>query len=236
MKLCDSRKPLRSTSRPGAAYPYELIALGALLACFAIVLSFHPFVTAAKQKEARATAEQSAESLRASANRPPRPPSSSEAADTSETIKPLTALSSIMNDEFAHFGFQAVSPKDRDAEMQAAQTPQDRAPPATPPLASIVGVWAPDAGACSARYFREGMLPTIINAEGAWAGETFCLFKNQKQTETGWKVVANCSNPLEHWTTEVRLTVKDNRLMWTSKRGTQAYTRCAPDFLMAADR
>ena len=69
--------------------------------------------------------------------------------------------------------------------------------------------------------------------DGAWAGETFCIFSNQKQTETGWKVVANCSNAREQWSTQVRLTLKGDRLKWTSKRGTQDYTRCAPDFLLA---
>jgi len=92
--------------------------------------------------------------------------------------------------------------------------------------ATIVGVWAPNAGTCSARDFRDG----------AWAGETFCMFSNKKQTQTGWSVTAKCSSPKERWTANVRLTVKDNKLTWTSKRGTQAYTRCSPDVLMAAVR
>jgi hypothetical protein len=102
--------------------------------------------------------------------------------------------------------------------------------------ATIVGVWAPNAGTCSARDFREGALPAVISTDGAWAGETFCMFSNKKPTETGWNVVAKCSSPKERWTANVRLTVKDNRLTWTSRRGTQAYTRCAPDVLMAAAR
>jgi hypothetical protein len=59
------------------------------------------------------------------------------------------------------------------------------------------------------------------------------MFTNKKQMETGWTVVAKCSNPRERWTSKLRLTVNDNRLTWTSKRGTQAYTRCAPDVLLA---
>jgi hypothetical protein len=102
--------------------------------------------------------------------------------------------------------------------------------------ASIVGVWAPNAGTCSAREFREGTLPAIISAEGAWAGETFCLFSSKKQIDSGWSVVAKCTSPKEHWIAKVRLTVKENRLTWTSRRGTQAYSRCAPDVLMAAAR
>jgi hypothetical protein len=102
--------------------------------------------------------------------------------------------------------------------------------------AAIVGVWAPNTGTCSARDFREGALPAVISTDGAWAGETFCMFSNKKQTQTGWSVTAKCSSPKERWTANVRLTVKDNKLTWTSKRGTQAYARCSPDVLMAAAR
>jgi len=101
---------------------------------------------------------------------------------------------------------------------------------------AIVGVWSPDAGACSAKQFRDGSLPTVITADGAAAGETFCMFTNRKQTENGWTVIAKCSSSRERWTSNVRLTVGDNRLTWTSKRGTQTYTRCAPDLLMAQAR
>jgi hypothetical protein len=117
--------------------------------------------------------------------------------------------------------------------VPATALPGDPVNPDPLRKATIVGFWAPDAGTCSARDFREGILPAVINAEGAWAGDTFCVFKNKKQTETGWNVVAKCSNPREQWTANVRLTVHDNRLTWTSKRGTQVYTRCAPDVLMA---
>jgi hypothetical protein len=99
--------------------------------------------------------------------------------------------------------------------------------------ATIVGIWAPDAGSCSLRDFRQGLLPTIINTDGAWAGETFCTFRNRKQLETGWRVVANCTNANEQWTTQVRLTIKGDRLTWASKRGTQVYRRCTPDFRTA---
>jgi uncharacterized membrane protein len=79
-------------------------------------------------------------------------------------------------------------------------------------------------------------LPAVINMDGASAGETFCVFNNQKQIGSSWKVVANCSNAREQWTANVRLTVKGNRLTWSSKRGTQVYTRCATDVVMAEAR
>jgi hypothetical protein len=212
------------------------MAFGALLTCLAVVLNITAFATAPKRTTTGQTAESMsiAPSQSSAGTRPDRSRSTVEATGIS-AASPSTEMSAILDDAFANFGLQPVRPKDRDVEMKARQVPQSGAipEPATQPLATIVGIWAPDAGTCSARFFREGLLPTIINTDGAWAGETFCIFKNQKLIETGWRVVANCSNPHEHWTTEVRLTVKDNRLMWTSKRGTQAYTRCSPDFLMA---
>jgi hypothetical protein len=113
----------------------------------------------------------------------------------------------------------------------AAQAERDRQ---NAERAAIVGVWAPDAGTCSARDFRDGVLPTVITNEGAWAGETFCIFTKRTEVDRGWKAVAKCSTSLESWTAHVRLKINDNRLIWTSERGTQAYSRCGPDVLMAA--
>jgi hypothetical protein len=142
--------------------------------------------------------------------------------------------SSLFDDAFANFGIPPAREQAGDAGAQSHRAPQNREATSPQPLASIVGVWVPDASACSARNFRDGFLPTVINPDGAWAGETFCLFRNQRQIPTGWRVIASCSNPHEHWTTEVRLTVNQDRLTWVSKRGTQAYTRCPSDFLVAA--
>jgi hypothetical protein len=239
MHSWESMQPLKSSLRPRHGYWHEVTAAGALLTCFAVVLNLGPL---AKLREApRAATEPPAasdSSIRpqvVSGVQPDRARSTVEAVDGAETINPSTDLSAILDDAFGRFGVQPARPSDRDTEIPVRQVRQEHEQ-VVQLLAPIVGIWAPDANACTARYFREGFLPTIINADGAWAGETFCVFRNQKQTETGWKVVASCSNPTEHWTTEVRLTVKDNRLMWTSKRGTQAYTRCAPDFLMALAR
>jgi hypothetical protein len=109
------------------------------------------------------------------------------------------------------------------------------APPADA-VSDVIGLWAPDASSCSVQSFRQGLLPTIINTEGAWAGETFCLFKTRKPTESGWRVVAECSSDKDRWTTQVRLSVKGEHLTWESKRGRQVYSRCSTDVRMAAAR
>ena len=83
---------------------------------------------------------------------------------------------------------------------------------------SFVGIWAADARACSA-LDRSGFLLTVIDTDGARAGETLCAFKSKRQTKLGWDVVARCSNSHERWTANVSLSVKDNRLSWKSQRG-----------------
>ena len=100
----------------------------------------------------------------------------------------------------------------------------------------VAGVWAPDASACSSTQNRKRLIPAVITADGASAGDTFCAFKKKRQTESGLDVVANCSNSKQRWTAKVRLTVNGNRLVWSSERGTQAYLRCEPHFRMAEAR
>jgi hypothetical protein len=105
---------------------------------------------------------------------------------------------------------------------------------AVEPDADVVGLWAPDASSCSMHSFRQGLLPTIINTEGAWAGETFCMFKTRKPTESGWRVLAECTSGGDQWTAQVRLSLKGQHLIWESKRGRQVYTRCGSDLRMAS--
>ena len=97
---------------------------------------------------------------------------------------------------------------------------------------SFVGIWAADARGCSA-LDRSGFLLTVIDTDGARAGETLCAFESKRQTKLGWDVVARCSNSHERWTANVSLSVKDNRLSWKSQRGTQTYLRCLREEMMA---
>jgi hypothetical protein len=237
--------------RPRVVHLHGLATAGAMLTCAAVVLNVGPFAKAPKidslpdsalAEAAQAITEQSLASTstpRLEIDAPTQPDHLRWAmgpADVPEPIRPSIAQNSAS---------QPATPTQADDEIQAesprhlaaaVQPPADHENPDLPKKDTIVGVWAPDGGTCSARNFRAGVLAAVINADGAWAGETFCAFKNKKQTETGWRVVAKCSNPRERWTTNVRLTVHDNRLTWTSKRGIQIYTRCAPDVLMAAAR
>ena len=93
--------------------------------------------------------------------------------------------------------------------------------------AAYAGVWAPDAASCSPRQNRKGLLPAVINPEGAWAGETTCVFESGHQTGSTWRFSASCSNARRKWKADVKLTVTGDRLVWASQRGSQAYVRCA---------
>jgi hypothetical protein len=241
---------------------HGLATAGAMLTCVAVVLNLGPFAKAPKidslpgdvaQVTARASTVQTVAATSTAGleiqplTEPKRVEPAMAASDVPEPITPSTEPPSVV--EVAHSASQPATANEAVDEVQTGQPQYELAaaipaiqPPADHPdpehikKATIVGVWTPDGDSCSARKLREGVLPAVINAEGAWAGETFCAFKNKEETETGWKVVAKCSSPRERWTANVRLTVHDNRLTWTSKRGTQVYTRCAPDVLMAAAR
>jgi hypothetical protein len=160
------------------------------------------------------------------ANRPvaPSPP-----AETTEVSDPIALLL----DRVSSSASVNDVPTDAAPETPASDEPADNTHAATPrpeprravPLA-IVGIWAPEAGSCSTKNAHEGALPAVISERGARAGKTSCIFKKQRQTEKDWRILAVCTNGHEHWTSNVRLTVKGDRLVWTSERGTQAYIRC----------
>ena len=104
--------------------------------------------------------------------------------------------------------------------------------PAELKKASFVGMWGGDSSACSSQNKRR-LIPTVIDQEGARAGETVCNFKKIKEVAEGWNMVASCSNPRERWTSNVQLKLRDDRLTWTSKRGSQSYVRCSPGVMVA---
>jgi hypothetical protein len=266
MNSWETVKLFGSAVLPRTIHLHQLATAGAMLTCVAVALNVGPFAKVPKtdlmNESARGGAVRTVIEPNALNAIPPRelqasaplygPQLATELAGNTRPITPiresLLKSSSRSGVGVAPMASQSALPEDasddakeksaRDetASVDLATHQPDDANSDLAKSAAIVGVWAPNPGTCSARDFREGTLPAVISADGAWAGETFCVFSNKKQTETGWSVVAKCSNPKERWTANVRLTVKDNRLTWTSKRGTQAYTRCAPDVLMTAAR
>lgn len=99
--------------------------------------------------------------------------------------------------------------------------------PASRKTDAFAGVWAPDAKACSPQTNRKGLLPAVINHEGAWAGNVSCSFKNGRREGEGWRFAAACSGPRKRWTASVKMTVDGDVLTWSSERGSQRYVRCS---------
>jgi len=108
--------------------------------------------------------------------------------------------------------------------------PTDKAEPAEiarpPEPRDFVGIWAPAKSACSPRHNRGRLLPAVIGADGAWAGEASCAFRSLKKVGRVWRATATCSDARDRWKANVRLAVAGDRLTWASERGTQGYFRC----------
>jgi hypothetical protein len=223
----------QATVRHLARRRHELSATGALLACVAVVLNVGPFTKGPLRDSVRQIAPDHVLPHWPQTDLPNR---LQIEAEVYEPIKPVIKLSSVLMKWVSIYDTPVAHPPFQNLENDAGKIqPQEprSADHASSTRDTITGIWAPDDGACSDRTFRDGVLPAVISAHGARAGKTHCVFKNQKRTEKDWRVVANCSSSHEHWTTNVRLTVKGNRLIWTSKRGTQVYTRCKPDVRIA---
>ncbi|HEX2509575.1 MAG TPA: hypothetical protein VHK66_03570, partial [Microvirga sp.] len=95
-------------------------------------------------------------------------------------------------------------------------------------LPAYVGVWALEARACSAGEDDNEFIRLVIERNRARASDVSCFFRQKREAEGGWDLSATCTRPGERWRAQIRLTVADARLTWTSERGTEQYVRCGP--------
>ncbi len=209
---------------------HRLSAIPALLVCYAVVFNVGPFARAPQGGAVRDNSQQpiAAASLARAEAVPDHLQATADATGRSE-------LAGVAADDVAQTASQPVD-LGANGPIPPIPTADTGAANAVAQQATFEGIWAPNASSCSLRELRDGSLATIIDMDGARAGDTYCAFKKQEHTSTGWRVVASCSNSLERWTTEVRLTLKGDHLTWISRRGRQLYTRCAPDAVMTAAR
>jgi NAD(P)H-flavin reductase/ferredoxin len=158
--------------------------------------------------------------------------------DASASPEPAAAHAAAQQPGVPDLPVQVAVQLERDRYWAEHRPPSDGAAGPAEPARDLVvaGVWAPDASACSAGHNRKRLIPAVITADGASAGDTFCAFKRKKPTDTGMDVVATCDNGNRRWNARVRLSVNGNRLIWASERGTQAYVRCEPNLRMAEAR
>jgi hypothetical protein len=163
---------------------------------------------------------------------PPVPVDPSPSADSAPAASRLSANVNLVEAELAD-----VQPVAAIVPVAAVETPP-AAPlqrPASPRDPVLAGTWGPDASACDKKSSaRTGMIPMAISTRGARAGDTTCTFSNLRQSGSTWDVVATCGKGRERWTSKVRLTMRGDRLNWSSKKGVSAYVRC--DRLMVAGR
>jgi hypothetical protein len=118
-----------------------------------------------------------------------------------------------------------VHPREAQAAQPSTPAPVPRPAPA-PVSAEYVGVWGPTPGACGHRSRRRGYIPATITQDQARAGRTLCTFHDTRRSGGAWVTSAECSDRGRHWSSQVRLTVDDDHLTWSSSRGTVTYTRC----------
>jgi hypothetical protein len=223
----------RSPGAHAARYLHLGYAVGAFAACFLFVIGLKPparLVPATIEAAVGEPVNGSAEPVRVAISVDTIPAERAPLVAASSSQSPGTqAASEGWN------GHHSSAPLDiRPGLAMAAHGENSDVPPTleTKYPTTFAGVWGPDPSACSARNTR-GYLPTVIDADGARAGETFCRFTSKKPVADGWDVVASCSNQRERWTSNVRLRLEGERLSWTSKRGSQAYVRCTPNVIMA---
>ena len=106
---------------------------------------------------------------------------------------------------------------------------QTAAVPSAPPVErpDYIGTWGPNEAACGVRSRRRGYLPATITAEGARAGRVSCSFHDRTRSGSAWVMAADCTDRTRRWTSQVRLRVDGDRLVWSSARGTSSYQRCS---------
>src|SRR5712671_1196280 len=152
----------------------------------------------------------------------PVAPPEQRAADTPNWVAskygPAQNITASQSGNESQFSRPTQAMQERDGERVAQRQ--------APPKSAFVGIWASDASACSARRLSSSDPPAIIREYGATAGEIVCTFEKIKFDGSSWRTVARCSNGRERWTSTVRLTVKNDRLTWTSQRGSETYQRC----------
>ncbi len=159
-------------------------------------------------------------------------PQKPEASTPGETTAGPRAVASrvVMSDLPA--STSPTSPQEAPAPAQAsrpavASLPARPASAPAPANADYVGTWGPTAAACGSRSRRRGYIPATITQDQARAGRTICTFHDTRRSGGAWVTAAECSDRGRHWSSQVRLTVDDDHLTWSSSRGTVSYTRCS---------
>jgi hypothetical protein len=130
--------------------------------------------------------------------------------------------------EPSHGDLPAPIQAEHAAPVLAAVQPATAVPPRAPAqgVPDYVGTWGPTPAACGSPSRRRGYLPATITADRAKAGRTLCAFRDGRRSGGAWVMAADCSDRGRRWSSQVRLLVDGDYLIWSSSRGTASYTRC----------
>jgi len=90
---------------------------------------------------------------------------------------------------------------------------------------TFVGGWGINADQC--RQALDGRSRLKISTSRAEAFNTTCQFNStQRESANEWRIRAACADEHDRWNANIRLTLAEGRLTWTSERGTATYLRC----------
>ncbi len=170
----------------------------------------------------------------------PRPPAE-QAADSArvllreaETIRsaqiPNTAWTSLKIDAKPDQRVETNPDQKADAKPdQTTSSPKGSAdlPKQVRLSSSMTGLWAPTREACSESPDAE-YLPMRLTSAQASAGDGTCDFLSGTPNGRAWDLVAQCTDGVTDWVSDVRLSVNNGELTWASQKGTQTYVRCSP--------
>jgi peptidoglycan hydrolase-like protein with peptidoglycan-binding domain len=90
---------------------------------------------------------------------------------------------------------------------------------------TFVGGWGISADQC--RQTLDSRSRLKISTSRAEAFNTTCQFNStQRESANEWRIRAACADEHDRWNANIRLTLAEGRLTWTSERGTATYLRC----------
>jgi peptidoglycan hydrolase-like protein with peptidoglycan-binding domain len=90
---------------------------------------------------------------------------------------------------------------------------------------SYTGIWAGSAADCPTSTAVGD--PLQITNRRAAIGENVCNFDIPQRDGQGWRTKATCQRPGKApWSSNVRITVVDNHLTWSSENGATTFVRC----------
>jgi hypothetical protein len=83
----------------------------------------------------------------------------------------------------------------------------------------------------------EYQLLTIDSRSATFRSGSSCYFPRPAPDATGWKVTATCSSQrMGTWSSNIKFSVHDEVLTWTSEMGTASYFRCRPSKTADSDQ